>query len=90
MPFSRPTSPVSVLDKEKAVEHIESALVEPTYLDGFPLLRDKSEEELAVLNKSVLKKLDWKFLPCITAMLLMNYLDRINVPNARLAGMIKI
>ncbi|KAG9696083.1 major facilitator superfamily transporter, partial [Aureobasidium melanogenum] len=87
MPLSRPSSPVSVLDKEKAVEHIESAPVESTYLEGFPLLRDKSDEELAVLNKKVLKKLDWKFLPCITAMLLMNYLDRINVSNARLAGM---
>ncbi|KAG9943626.1 major facilitator superfamily transporter, partial [Aureobasidium melanogenum] len=89
MPLSRPSSPISVLDKEKAVEHIESAPVESTYLEGFPLLRDKSEEELAVLNKKVLKKLDWKFLPCITAMLLMNYLDRINVSNARLAGMQK-
>ncbi|KAI4745759.1 MFS transporter [Aureobasidium sp. EXF-12298] len=87
MPLSRPSSPVSVLEKEKAVEHIESAPVESTYLEGFPLLRDKSDEELAVLNKKVLKKLDWKFLPCITAMLLMNYLDRINVSNARLAGM---
>ncbi|KAG9764958.1 major facilitator superfamily transporter, partial [Aureobasidium melanogenum] len=87
MPLSRPSSPVSVLDKEKAVEHIESAPFESTYLEGFPLLRDKSDEELAVLNKKVLKKLDWKFLPCITAMLLMNYLDRINVSNARLAGM---
>jgi hypothetical protein len=73
MPLSRPSSPVSVLDKEKAVEHIESAPVESTYLEGFPLLRDKSDEELAVLNKKVLKKLDWKFLPCITAMLLMKY-----------------
>ncbi|KAH0175236.1 major facilitator superfamily transporter, partial [Aureobasidium melanogenum] len=75
MPLSRPSSPVSVLDKEKAVEHIESAPVESTYLEGFPLLRDKSDGELAVLNKKVLKKLDW------------NYLDRINVSNARLAGM---
>ncbi|KAI5272057.1 MFS transporter [Aureobasidium subglaciale] len=87
MPSTRPSSPVSILEKPKAVEHIESASVEPTYLEGFPLLREKSEEELAVLNKRVLRKLDWKFLPCITAMLLMNYLDRINVSNARLAGM---
>ncbi|KAI4727244.1 MFS transporter [Aureobasidium sp. EXF-10728] len=89
MPPSRSTSPISVLDKKEVVEHVENASVEPTYLEGFPLLRDKSEEELAVLNKKVLKKLDWKFLPCITAMLLMNYLDRINVSNARLAGMQK-
>ncbi|KAH0288195.1 putative vitamin H transporter [Aureobasidium namibiae CBS 147.97] len=87
MPLSRPQSPASSLKKEQAIEHVETAAVEPTYLEGFPLLVGKSEEELAILNKNVLKKLDWKFLPCITAMLLMNYLDRINVSNARLAGM---
>lgn len=56
-------------------------------LEKHALLKDKSPEELKELNKKVLKKLDWRFLPCITAMLLMNYLDRINVSNARLAGM---
>jgi hypothetical protein len=61
------------MNKEKAIEHIESAAVEPTYLEGFPLLVNKSEEELAALNKKVLSKLDWRFLPCITAMLLMKY-----------------
>jgi hypothetical protein len=61
------------LRKEQAIEHIESAAAEPTYLEGFPLLVGKSEEELAILNKKVLKKLDWRFLPCITAMLLMKY-----------------
>jgi MFS family permease len=53
----------------------------------FPLLADASEEKLADLDKQVLKKLDWVFLPYITLMLLMNYLDRVNVSNARLAGM---
>jgi len=59
------------LKNEQAIEHVKTAAVEPTYLEGFPLLVGKSEEELAILNKKVLKKLDWKFLPCITAMLLM-------------------
>ncbi|KAF2008403.1 MFS general substrate transporter [Aaosphaeria arxii CBS 175.79] len=62
---------------------------EDEWIQRYPLLRDKSQEELDGLNKAVLKKLDWRFLPCITAMLLMNYLDRINVSNARLAGMQK-
>jgi hypothetical protein len=43
----------------------------PDYTQLYPLLANKNEEELKALNKSVLKKLDWKFLPCITAMLLM-------------------
>jgi hypothetical protein len=41
------------------------------YLQGFDLLVGKSEDELENLNKSVLRKLDWRFLPGITAMLLM-------------------
>ncbi|RYN66036.1 hypothetical protein AA0117_g11996 [Alternaria alternata] len=57
------------------------------FLQSYPLLREKSKDELDRLNKAVLKKLDWKFLLIITLMLLMNYLDRINVSNARLAGM---
>jgi hypothetical protein len=72
MTHSRSAS-LSSVTKEKAIEHIESAAVEPTYLEGFPLLVNKSEEELAALNKKVLSKLDWRFLPCITVMLLMKY-----------------
>lgn len=41
------------------------------WLRQYPLLVEKSPKKLAALNKSVLKKLDWKFLPCITVMLLM-------------------
>lgn len=83
MPTSRSSSPVSLHSIKKTVEYVETApVVEPTYLEGYPLLRDKSEEELAVLNKKVLRKLDWKFLPCITAMLLMKY---VFLPSVRLS-----
>jgi hypothetical protein len=74
--------------EKSATQHVEaSAELSNTVLQRYELLKDKDEVELEKLNKSVLKKLDWKFLPCVTAMLLMNYLDRINVSNARLAGM---
>jgi hypothetical protein len=43
------------------------------YLSRYPLLLGKSDKELDELNKAVLRKLDWKFLPCITLMLLMKY-----------------
>jgi hypothetical protein len=60
------------MDKSDAVHCETSATVlEQEYLSRFPLLANKTEEELAKLNKSVLWKLDWKFLPCITLMLLM-------------------
>ncbi|KAF3030349.1 hypothetical protein E8E11_000703 [Didymella keratinophila] len=55
----------------------------------FDTLRDLSEEQMAVLNKKLVRKLDWRLMPCITLMFLMNYLDCINVSNARLAGLQK-
>lgn len=63
----------SSLDKTGPIEHVEAATLSDAILERYALLREKSTEELAQLNKSVLKKLDWKFLPCITAMLLMKY-----------------
>jgi hypothetical protein len=60
------------IDKVKAdVQHIEG--LQDLWLQGFPLLQDKSAEELRVLQKSLLKKLDWRFLPTVTVMLLMAY-----------------
>ncbi|KAB8268849.1 major facilitator superfamily domain-containing protein [Aspergillus minisclerotigenes] len=53
----------------------------------FELLRYLSPEQMDALNKRVLKKIDWHMMPCVTLMFLMNYLDRINVSNARLAGL---
>ncbi|KAI1869712.1 uncharacterized protein JN550_005693 [Neoarthrinium moseri] len=58
-------------------------------LQRYDLLKDLTEDQRKAINKSLVRKLDWQFLPCITMMLLMNYLDRINVSNARLAGMQK-
>lgn len=104
----------SSLEKNlNTVEHVEKSAgvaLADEILNRYPLLVGKSEVEMALLNKKVLKKLDWWFLPTITFMyvsesynpiepiqclrlcadlkrLLMNYLDRINVSNARLAGM---
>ncbi|KAJ4399439.1 hypothetical protein N0V91_009448 [Didymella pomorum] len=79
----------SISKPSAEIVKIENAVPddESVWIQQYPLLANKSPEELAALNKSVLRKLDWKFLPCITFMLLMNYLDRINVSNARLAGM---
>ena len=66
---------------------IESAPVGEEYLHLFPLLANKTLEERQLIEKKLKRKLDWAFLPVVTLMLLMGYLDRINVANARLAGM---
>ncbi|KAH6695432.1 major facilitator superfamily transporter [Plectosphaerella plurivora] len=75
------------LDFKDGVELAESVPGRDPLLERYPLIRDKSPEELARIEKSLVRKLDWRFLPMVTAMLMMNYLDRINVSNARLAGM---
>jgi len=69
---SRSNSQTS-LPKDGVFEVIEQAQVTEAdlYLQRFDLLAGKSSEELAKLNKKVVSKLDWKFLICITAMLLM-------------------
>jgi hypothetical protein len=65
----------SSMEKEiNTVEHVEKSggiTLDEEILSRYPLLAGKSEVEMALLNKKVLKKLDWKFLPCITFMLLM-------------------
>ncbi|KAL4798516.1 major facilitator superfamily domain-containing protein [Aspergillus venezuelensis] len=74
-------------EPKAALEAVEDVSEAERMLSHFPILQDKTPEELEKLNKAVLRKLDWYFLPCVTMMLLMSYLDRINVSNARLAGM---
>ncbi|KAH7361331.1 major facilitator superfamily domain-containing protein [Pyrenochaeta sp. MPI-SDFR-AT-0127] len=66
----------------------ESGHITPQQIQArFETLRSLNEEEMVALNKRLLKKIDWRLMPCITLMFLMNYLDRINVSNARLAGL---
>ncbi|KPI37082.1 putative transporter [Cyphellophora attinorum] len=80
--------PRNSTEKEQNVEILEQAQTsnEELWIQQYDLLAGKSKEELDKINKKVVSKLDWRFLTTITAMLLMNYLDRINVSNARLAG----
>ncbi|KAH8590537.1 major facilitator superfamily domain-containing protein [Bisporella sp. PMI_857] len=64
----------------------------PQEIQGrFELLRGLDTEQMAALNKKVLRKVDYRLMPTITLMFLLKqvYLDRINVSNARLAGLQK-
>lgn len=66
---------ISISKESAEIVKIENAAPADAsvWIQQYPLLREKTEEELAALNKAVLRKLDWKFLPCITIMLLMKY-----------------
>lgn len=58
-------------DSKIIVENLEDVSYPEHSLTQFPLLREKSPTELEHLDKAVLKKLDYYFLPCVTVMLLM-------------------
>lgn len=59
------------LDIKRDVEYEEVAPVRDEILERYPLIRDKTPEERAAIEKTLVRKLDWKFLPMVTAMLLM-------------------
>jgi hypothetical protein len=61
----------SAKDVKRVEEIVQSAASPEQLLQGWSLLRDKTQEERDVLQKKVLRKLDWMFLPCVTAMLIM-------------------
>lgn len=67
---------LDALDKDDGAKHHEVVEVRNNeypaeWLQRFPLIADKSPEELKVLEKGLLRKLDWIFLPTVTMMLLM-------------------
>lgn len=59
------------VDVKVDIELEETAPVRDPLIEQYELIRDKSAEELSALNKSVVRKLDWKFLPMVCAMLMM-------------------
>ena len=85
--------------EEKNIEKAEISLIEDSkgdttewelnspeeILSRYPLLKDLSEDELDKLNRRVRRRIDLRMLPTLTICLMINYLDRSNVTNARLA-----
>lgn len=59
--------------KETAVNgQVRDHLITPQQIQGrFDTLRDLSDAQMAALNKKVVRKLDWRLMPCITLMFLM-------------------
>ena len=75
-----------VSNDEKLEEKLEGETnqIERTWLlpaeiqHRFDTLRDLSDEQMAALDKKVLRKIDWRLMPCITLMFLMKYAFRPN------------
>lgn len=58
------------LDNDVEVE-VEENVQRDEYLERYDLIKGKSPEELKALEKSLVRKLDWKFLPMVSLMLVM-------------------
>jgi sugar phosphate permease len=84
--IQRTESRTSSVEKQDPAT-LETEIVQDEYIHLYPLLAEKTPEERKEIEKNLKRKLDYVFLPVMTLMLLMGYLDRINVANARLAGM---
>lgn len=59
------------LDIKNDVELSEVVAERDLILERYELIRDKSAEERQAIEKSLVRKLDFKFLPMVTAMLMM-------------------
>ena len=69
------------------VEHVEKSAggaLADEILNRYPLLVGKSEVDMALLNKKVLRKLDWWFLPTITFMYVRGRHNPISRPRLRI------
>jgi ribosomal protein S25 len=61
-----------MVDAEFKEVAAESAYITPQQIQArFDTLRHLSEEQMAALNKRLVKRIDWRLMPCITLMFLM-------------------
>jgi hypothetical protein len=71
------TKPVENIDEKMVDAEFkevapESHRITPQQIQArFELLKDLSQEEMESLNKRLVKRLDWRLMPCITLMFLM-------------------
>jgi Na+/melibiose symporter-like transporter len=72
-------------EKEVAFEHLEATVENH---NGVPdILRHYTSEELAALEKKLVRKIDFRALPILIVLFLLNVLDRNAIANARLGGL---
>lgn len=75
------------IDMKYGDEKIDSAVAPSRRMEAPPLVRDLTAEERHRLELKLRTKIDFRLLPMIILMYIMNYLDRNNIATARLAGL---
>lgn len=85
------TEPKAVNDVPKSSEQVSSSPRDAARLkDTKPEIDSSSQESFPDINeKALVRKLDYKLLPALTFLYLLSFLDRSNVGNARIEGLVK-
>lgn len=73
------------IEKELALEQVEHAV--GTRNDAPQILRQYTPEQLAAMEKKLVRKIDIRSLPILIVLFLLNVLDRNAIANARLGGL---
>ena len=81
-------------DNKLTIEHVSNTSIDHAQTprrtrEAPPLVRDWSFEERQRRELALVRKIDFRLLPMIIIMYIMNYLDRNNIASARLAGLEK-
>ena len=59
-------------DEKVTEQQVEVLTLSPAQIQHrFDTLRDLSDEQMTALNKQVLRKIDWRLMPCISLMFFM-------------------
>jgi hypothetical protein len=78
------------VDKRSMEKEIDTERIEATTeaLNNVPeILRQYTPEQLATLEKKLVRKIDLRALPILIVLFLLNVLDRNAIANARLGGL---
>ncbi|KAI1822178.1 major facilitator superfamily domain-containing protein [Xylaria intraflava] len=76
-------------DDSKSVKSVKSADGQPVgrRLQPPDIIARLTPEELLQLEKRLVRKIDWRLLPMIIIMYILNYIDRNNIAAAKLSGL---
>lgn len=70
------------------IDRVETAHTQGlTRMEAPELVRNMSPEERAHAEKVLVRKIDFRLMPMLVIMYILNYLDRNNIASARLAGL---
>lgn len=80
-----------IYDEKAAVDmidRVETANTQGlTRMEAPELVRNMSPDERAHAEKALVRKIDFRLMPMLVIMYILNYLDRNNIASARLAGL---